>query len=218
MSASEESVNKLIRDAIDVIVNDPSNFTTIRASQQNAPRPAGDYADVNIISDINLGWEQRSYTTNGSDLDENIEGLREMSYSINFYRDGSKDFARKVRTGLVRNKIQAAFGVAGVGLIRRSEVRNTTEALEDTFESRAQFDLFISLVGTDTDLVNGINALAITGQYQTGTNNPVIPTPSETIATVDIDIVRGDFGGPYLLLENGGRLLLEAGGALLLED
>ena len=51
-TATEESVNKLLRDTINLILG---RSNTIRSSQKNAPRPkTGNYADVNIISDRNL--------------------------------------------------------------------------------------------------------------------------------------------------------------------
>jgi len=162
----EEAVNKLLRDSVNLIL-DTSNFT-IRAKQKDAPRPTGSYADVSIVNNITLGWEQRTLKNNtgDEDLTETIEGMRELMFSIGFYRDGSIDNAEKARIGFIRESIQELFGTAGIGLTRRSEVRSISEALENGWEERAQFDIVLSAVGSDSDIVTSILAVDIAGAFQ----------------------------------------------------
>lgn len=159
-----ESINKLIRDTVNLLLSDADY--TIKAKQKGAPRPQGGYADVDYVSGVDLGWEQRKFVDTDLDLTENISGMREITMSVNFYRDNSIDNARAVRTGLVRESIQALFSAAGVGLTSRSEVREISEALEDGWEERAQFDIVLNAVGTDADIVRAIATVDIAGEYQ----------------------------------------------------
>ena len=85
---------------------------------------------------------------------------------IGFYRNSSIDNARKVHSGLVRESVQALFREAGIGLIRRSEVREISETLENGWEERGQLDIFLSAVGTDTDLVRSIESVDMAGEFQ----------------------------------------------------
>lgn len=163
----EEAINKLLRDSVNLLLESPD--FTIKAKQKNAPRPASDpYADVDLVSDTGIGWEQTviSDRTEDEDVDQTYQGMREIMMSIGFYREGSIDNARKVRTGLIREQVQELFRAADIGLIRRSEVREISESLEDDWEERAQFDVFLSAVGTDQEIVKSILSVDMAGAYQ----------------------------------------------------
>lgn len=168
----EEAINKLIRDSINLILD--IDGYAIAAKQLDAPRPIGNYADVDMISDVNIGWEQRSLadqTGEGElDINETISGLRETMMSASFYRVSAVDNCRKVHIALLRESIQELFATAGVGLITRSAVRETTEALENGWEERAQFDITLSSVGTDEDIIRSIQSLNIAGKFETPNN------------------------------------------------
>ena len=141
---------------------------TIKAKQKDAPRPTGNYGDVDFVSDTRLGWEQFEYQnrTGDPDLDSTSKGMRQIMMSIGFYRDDSIDNARKVHSGVTRESVQALFREAGLGLIRRSDVREISEPLENGWEERAQLDIFLSAVGTDVDLVRSIESVDMAGEFQ----------------------------------------------------
>ena len=162
----ESAINKLLRDVTDLILVSPGY--TIKAKQKGAPRPTGPYADVDFISDNRVGWEQRTFENNQEDPDltETIEGMREIMMSISFYRENSRDNSRQVRTGMIRESIQSLFKAAKLGYIRSSEVREISEALESGWEERSQFDIVLSAVGTDADIVSSILSVDIAGEYQ----------------------------------------------------
>lgn len=162
----EEAINKLVRDAVDLLLEEPGY--TIKAKQKGAPRPRGPYASVDFLAGESLGWEQRVFENNqsNSDLTENISGLRNITMSINFYRGDAMDNARKVRTSLVRESIQSLFSSAGVGLVSRSEIRDLDEPLQDGWEKRSQFDLVLNTVGRDSDIVRSIMTADIASEFQ----------------------------------------------------
>jgi len=162
----EEIINKLVRDTIDLVLAEPGY--TIKAKQKDAPRPTGAYAVVDFLAGESLGLEQRFFENNTADLDltENISGLRNITMSINFYRDSAMDNSRKVRTGLVRESIQTLFSSAGVGLVSRSGVRDIDIPTNDGWEERSQFDLVLNAVGTDSDIVRSILTADIAGEFQ----------------------------------------------------
>lgn len=162
----EETVNKFTRDVIDLLLL--SSGFAIKAEQLGAPRPAGAYADVKLVSDTGIGWEYFSSKDRVSDLDIDFtsKGLRELMLSVGFYRTDAMDNARKVQLGFARESVQALFVSANMGLIRRSEVRTFSEVLENGWEERAQFDIFFSAIGTDLDIVRSIQSLNIAGEFQ----------------------------------------------------
>jgi hypothetical protein len=162
----EETINKLLRDTTDLILS--SQGYTIKAKQKDAPRPTGGYADVGFVSDTGLGWEQFQYENRDIDskLDVTSKGMRQIVMSIGFYRNNSIDNGRKVHQGMTRESIQSLFRQAGLGLTRRSEVREIYDALENGWEERAQFDIFLSAVGTDADLIESIGSVDVSGEFQ----------------------------------------------------
>jgi len=162
----EETINKFLRDIINLLLSSPGY--TIKAEQKDALRPKNAYADVAFINDAPLGWEQTEYENNAgdNDLTEIISGMREVMISIGFYRDNSIDNARTVRMGLLRESIQSLFRTANIGISSRSQVRKISEPLENGWEERAQFDIVLSVVGTDTDLAKSILSVDIAGAYQ----------------------------------------------------
>lgn len=163
---AEESVNSLIRAYINTVLN-IDNYA-IRENQQNAPRPTGAYCSVNKISDTNVGWEQNIYTNrDDGQLDQNIQGFNELTYSLSFYRLNAIDNCRLARIALNRESIQQLFCSANVGILNRSPVRQITLALEDTFEERAQFDLSVNIVGEDSDIVQTIESALINYKVET---------------------------------------------------
>lgn len=162
----EETINKLIRDIVNLLLNSPEY--TIKSKQKDAPRPASDYADVDLVSDTAVGWEQFKYEDRDTDnkLDGTSKVIHRIIMSIGFYRTNAIDNARKVHQGFTRESIQSLFRQAGIGLIKRSEVREISEPLENGWEERAQFDIFLSAVGTDVDLIESIGSIDIASEFQ----------------------------------------------------
>ena len=163
----EATINKLLRDVSKLILVTPAGDAAI-AAKQNAPRPSGAYVDVDFISDIPLGWEQSTLENNvgDDDLTQTIEGSRNITMSLGFYRTNAINNARKVRTGLVRESIQELFKAANIGLVSRSVVREISEPLKRGWEQRAQFDVTLNAIGTDTDIIRSILSLDIAGEFQ----------------------------------------------------
>ena len=92
----EEAINKLVRDTVNLVLETPGY--TIRSKQTDAPRPQGPYAVVAFVGSESIGREQRIFKDNTDNLDvtEYISGLRNITMSINFYRDNAMDNSIKV--------------------------------------------------------------------------------------------------------------------------
>jgi len=180
----ESAINKLIRDSINSILDYPEFAIS---AKDNGPRPSGPYASVNVTTDRGVGWEEKigSAAETDADVNETIQGYREITISLGFYRDGNVvtsageeftalDNARFVRTGLMRENIKNMWRQANIGLLTRSEVRDIAELLDgNLWEKRGQFDLTLSAIGSDRQLLRAINTVSIYGEFQTKVN--IIP-------------------------------------------
>lgn len=173
----EEAMNQLLRQSTDVILG--TDDYAIRG-RQSAPRPTTPYAVVNFMTDNQVGWDQNTYENNiDDDLDVTTEGFREIMFSIDFLKDNAYDNARKVRTAIVRESVQQAFRALGVGLGLRSEVRDLSVALEGNYEERAQFTIVLHAIGVDTDIINSIMFVNISGIFDNGSTQTPITISNE---------------------------------------
>lgn len=165
MSLVEETLNKAVRDIVNTIIS--PNFA-IKA-KQNAPRPTSAYCSVDTTLISSVGIEEKIDTdrTIDPDIDSRREGYREIMFSLNFYFDNAMDNAEQVKIGFTRNSILEILWSADLGLLTRSEVRDLSEVLENGWEERAQFDLRLSAVGTDDDIIRSILTADISGDFQT---------------------------------------------------
>ena len=158
----EESINELLRQTINKVIG-VENYA-IRAKQKDGLRPKinGAYADVDFVSDTSIGWEEQSIREQTDDgLVVTNSGLREIMMSVSFYRENAIDNARRFHTSLVRSNINSLFKASKLALTRRSEVRHISTALEDSWEQRAQFDIILSSVNTDIEIVNCIEDVEV---------------------------------------------------------
>lgn len=160
----EEAINKLIRDSINLITGVAGY--AIRG-RQNSPIPTGAFASVYFMNMAKQGNEDSTYVNlPGVDLTQTISGLRQLFFSVNFYRNNAYDNANKVMTGFKRDSIIELFRAANVGFSRVSQIRDLSDNASDGWEERAQFDLYVNAVGKDEDIITSIESMNIELEYQ----------------------------------------------------
>jgi len=175
MTLVEETLNKAVRDIVNAIIS--PNFA-IKA-KQNAPRPTTSYASVDTMISSSVGIEELKMTDRiiDPDIDSRRTGYREVMFSLQFYRDNAFDNATLTKIGFTRNSILETLRAADLGLATRSEVRDISEQLENGWEERAQFDLVLSAIGTDNDIITSIENVVMDGGFQT--RGKIIPVTVE---------------------------------------
>jgi hypothetical protein len=180
----ESALNKFMRDLINSILDYP-DFAI--EAKDNGPRPLGPYASVDVMIIKSIGHDHKKLANeSASQVRETIEGYREVNFSIGFYRDGNTttsvgqefsalDNARFVNTGLMRPSSLAAFRASNMGLVLSSDVRDISELLDGSvWEKRGHFDLTLSAMGSDAQVVDAIDAITISGVFETrGTIIPI---------------------------------------------
>lgn len=146
----EETINRAIRHAINGITG--IDEFAIRGNQYAMVRPNDSeqpFASVTLILDETTGSPYAAYN-NGY----RTESYQTVSYSLSFFRQGAYDFARKVARGFYRDDIRTAFNSVGLGMKIPGSVRSITEALEEGWEERAQFDMdfdYVSINDASSD-------------------------------------------------------------------
>lgn len=166
----EGALNLAVRTFIDTVI---SSGYAIRASQ-NAPRPVNPYCTVNTISIITTGNDWVTHDNEvgpDTDLEETIQGLRLVTFSINFFKTGAYDNAALVYSALQRTSASQYFKSLNMGFSNRSNIRNVTLEVDAALEQRTQFDLDMYTTATDNEVVYAIEKTNVIVNTYNGTDS-----------------------------------------------
>lgn len=165
MSLLESTLNDAMRQIVNSVIS--ADFA-IKA-KQNAPRPNGSYASVDVMSIVRRGYDEQILTDRiiDLDIDSDLIGFREINYSIQFYRDNAISNAMKLQQAIARYSVNEFLNAAKLGLGRRSDVRDISAILENGYEERAQIDITLHAIDTDQEIIRSIQGVTISGIYET---------------------------------------------------
>ena len=158
-------IEVLIADAVTMATGIPSII-----ANQDAPRPSGTYATVFISPEEKTGYDKTEYANSTLELDETVSGLRRVTASINFFRDGARGGASLLKSKLQSNKLIEFFKTNNLGFAGISLIRDLSEVNKEFWEERAQLDLIFHALSISTEEVLAIKEADINGQTETGEN------------------------------------------------
>ncbi len=157
----------------DVMVNAISQATGIEViiANQDAPRPTVNYATIFVTPARKLGLDRVTLTNDLLiDLDENIDGIREIKVSVNFFKDNAFENASSFETQLQGNALQDIFKAGNLGYAGVSDIRDISEINKELWEKRAQLDLTLYALTNFTDTVLAVDSADINGVAESGDN------------------------------------------------
>jgi len=167
---SDDTINEFIRGALEEIISD-SSYLVIKADQ-NSPRPKVPYCTVKVMASRSRSLEEFSEENEGlTDIRITSKVMRNILVSFNFFKSGSVAHdpfyvAGLCRQALSRSKICSKLNTDGLGLAKRSQIRNLTFELDNGFEERANFTATFNYVDTDSEIITTISTVSVNGDYQ----------------------------------------------------
>lgn len=137
---TERDLNKLIQSVVRAKL--PTGSVVIRA-KQNAPRPNVPlYASVNVLTLVSEGWEDFKDEDDPTiDINRTHTAMVRSLISVNFFGLGARQQGKLVRMCLTYEAQRALFAANGVGLIKRTAVKDLSRIRHADYEERAHFDL-----------------------------------------------------------------------------
>lgn len=165
----EESINQLMRHIIDFVISDDY---AIKADQ-DGPRKKGPYATVKTNIPRTIGAAEIMLSNQADPalgIDRTIKTLREVSVSVNTFRDSAIDNAGKIANAFEREGVRELTRAANVGFVDSSAIRIMPKEVEGNNEERAQFDIRIHVEGTDSEVVTAIDSVTVNTEFQTAGN------------------------------------------------
>lgn len=160
-----------IRIALIQLVVNTTNLAAdeVIIANQNAPKPSGSYASVFVTPSLKVGLDRVTYANEiGGDLDETLDGHREVKVSFNFFKTGAFDNASTFLIKLQATSIIDYFKANGLGFVSVSEIRDLSEVHKNLWEERAQFDLTLYALSNFTETVSAIASAEVIGVAESG--------------------------------------------------
>ena len=120
--------------------------------QAAGPAPKDAYATVILIDETADGFEWTSEAPGGTDaapaVDQTAYESVNVSWSVQFFRKGARDYARTFRFWAQSPQGAAAAAKHGLTFYRTSGVRQLDEVVSEAWEERAGLDLYLGYVAT----------------------------------------------------------------------
>lgn len=169
-----DAIKKAIADAVE----NATGLIVIYANQ-NAPVPSSSYATVFVTPSLKTGYDGVSYVNNDTDPDltETVEGLRQITASINFYKDDAILNASNFVSQLQSATMIQFFKDQGLGFGGVSDIRDISEIDKQLWQERAQLDLTFFAVSEFSSVTTSIESINIEGRTESGNNFNDFNTP-----------------------------------------
>lgn len=152
----------------------PDEWTVTRAEEvtgKDAPRPAGPYITLKIISGprkLSLGDELRFNGKESGDRNFNLVGQRAYTLSIKSFRSGHADALEEISTCLDDPDFYQILKDKGcIAVTNRGDVIDITSPLDTGFEGRSSLDIFFNSSNNKETGVGLIEGVEIKGELET---------------------------------------------------
>ena len=133
-------------------------------SDNSTPAPNDPFASYGEISETAVGVDNRRYRNHETDqtlMTFTLRGIREVVYSVQAFRAGSRDRIRRLLSYHLTPLGQLALDRANIVFKSASEVRKISEIISDDWEERFGVDITFSIADVVTQDVNAIASIPI---------------------------------------------------------
>lgn len=185
-----------IRQIVRVAMGMPANSVRPEAQLAGSGREMEHLATVKVIDESDRGWPSFEYSnvdgTKTSQVNENVDQIKQLMVSINFYRGGKADtagmplytvegmndasrLAQRLRMTATRDLALSL----GLLFVDASKPRDLTSLSGPAWRSRGQVDLRFNVVNRETSQINSIGSGSLTTTIQ-GPGAPLTDTTEVT--------------------------------------
>ena len=146
-----------LQNAVQLLVKNGTGLVAIPGNTAGAS-PMGAYATVYLLSDADSGlpFEVLKEEEDETTITRHTYSGRRAIFSLQFYRDGAIDAARRLKQFVrVEAGRELLFG-AGLTFEKTTEVRRIDTLVSNLFEERAGFDLTLLYKMRVTDTISSL--------------------------------------------------------------
>ena len=123
----------------------------VRPANQDAPLPKELWSTVLITSELATGTDAITYTEAPDDeVIETVDGMRECTASIQFFRAGAFAAAKRLRARIKLSNAIEIMQAEGIGFVSITDVRDISGVYGSTNEERAQVELVFNAIDSES--------------------------------------------------------------------
>ena len=164
---TSNEIYKLLRPA----VMTASGVPVVIMAAQNAPSPSGSYASIHVRTDTKergMAFKDRKLLADQETFEHTIRSQQEITCTVEFYRDGAKDYAANLLQLDKRDDVYWSLFRAGLNIMSTGPVLDLTALQSNNFEERARVDIYLRMQGNRKYKINRIMEVTGIAQHESG--------------------------------------------------
>lgn len=125
-----------------------SGVPMVIPAADNAPAPTGPYASIHIRTDIRergMAFKDRRLLPDNETFEHTVRSQQEVTCTVEFYRDGAKEYAANMLQMDKRDDIVWTLYKAGLNIMRTGPVLDLTALQSNQYEERARVDIYLRM-------------------------------------------------------------------------
>lgn len=133
----------------------------------NHDAPTGPYASIHIRTDIRergMAFKDRRLLPDNETFEHTVRSQQEVTCTVEFYRDGAKEYAANMLQMDKRDDIVWTLYKAGINIMSTGPVLDLTALQSNQYEERARVDIYLRMQVARKYNINRI--LEVTGVVQ----------------------------------------------------
>jgi len=125
-----------------------SGVPTIIPGADNQDAPSGSYASIHVRTDIRergMAFKDRRLLPDNETFEHTVRSQQEVTCTVEFYRDGAKEYAANMLQMDKRDDIVWTLYKAGLNIMRTGPVLDLTALQSNQYEERARVDIYLRM-------------------------------------------------------------------------
>ena len=165
MSVDITTLEKALYDWINAAISMETIF-----AHQNAPKPTGQFALVNLVQNTALGHCESDLERQGNDsIKAEYSQVYNLMVSVNVFRDDAFSKVVALRDSICKITVKDDLWAAGLAFATTSDVRDIPDVTDKNWEERAQIDFFFHVRSLTSEIINEIKKVEITNEIDGST-------------------------------------------------
>lgn len=150
-----------------------SGVPMVIPAADNSPAPTGPYASIHVRTDIRergMAFKDRRLLPDNETFEHTVRSQQEVTCTVEFYRDGAKEYAANMLQMDKRDDIVWTLYKAGINIMSTGPVLDLTALQSNQYEERARVDIYLRMQVARKYEVNRIMEVTGVAQNEGGTD------------------------------------------------
>ncbi|WP_311514779.1 phage neck terminator protein [Oligella urethralis] len=164
---TNNDIYRALRRAVQIA----SGVPTVVLAAQNAPSPQGSYASIQIAShtkERGMAFKDYKLLDDGMTFEVTVRSQQEVTCTVEFYRDGAKDYAANMLQMDKRDDVVWDLFKVGLNIMSLGPIFDLTALQSHNYEERARVEIYLRRQVARKYNINRIMEVPIVTQNEDG--------------------------------------------------